>query len=368
MPRMLQLVESEVGARTRWHFLVLCEDDDALAVGECSDSGAVTQLVRMLDGWRPHLTGRDLVAERDAILAELTRGVAAAAPQDTFAAATLMGGLEQLLIDLAARAAGEPVWKWLGGTPLESVGLYANINRMPGGRTPSDVAAMAATAVAAGFRAIKCAPFDVPEDGRPLADVGLARIRAIRDVVGEDVGLKVDCHERLPADEVHRILPALAELGITWLEDAFAIERTDELRALRAATPLALAGGELMFDQGEARVVAAEQLVDVLMPDVKHAGGVLRTLGIGRAFPGLAISPHNPSGPVATAAAAHLFTVCPNATVLEYQFGEVPWRSDLVAGTESVVDGWLRLPEGPGLGVDFRPRHASCRTLWSATL
>jgi galactonate dehydratase len=365
--RTLELVESRVSGRTRWHFVVLREGD-SVAVGECSDSGATDRLVERLAALHPLLLHRDLAADLDDIVAELARRVVAAAPAERFVAATLMGGLEQLLVDHAARAAGEPVWKWLGGSPLEAVPVYANINRMPGGRAPADVAAMAGQAVAAGFSAVKCAPFDVPEPDRPLVATGLARLRAIRDAVGDGVELKVDCHERLTADEVHQLLPALDDLGVSWLEDAFAIERTDDLRALRAATTLPLAGGELMFHQDEARAAVTERLVDVLMPDVKHAGGVGRALAIARAVPDLAISPHNPSGPVATAASAHLFAACPNATVLEYQFGEVPWRSELVGGVEDIVDGRLPLSDRLGLGVAFQSRHPSCRVLWSTNL
>lgn len=361
MLRTVELVESRVSARTRWHFVVLREGDRT-AVGECSDSGAVDRLTARLAAVGPLLAGGD----RAEILADLEHRVAAAG--DRFVAATLMGGLEQLLVDRAAQAAGEPVWKWLGGAPVEAVPLYANVNRMPGGRAPVDVAAQARQAVAAGFTAVKCAPFDVPEPGRPLTATGLARLRAVRAAVGDDVELKVDCHERLSAEEVHEILPALADLGVGWLEDAFAIERADDLRALRAATTLPLAGGELMFQRDEARAAIAERLVDVLMPDVKHAGGIARALDIARAVPDLAISPHNPSGPVATAASAHLFAACPNATVLEYQFGEVPWRSDLVGGAEDIVDGQLVLSERPGLGVTFPSRHPSCRVLWSTNI
>jgi galactonate dehydratase len=365
--RTLELIESHVSARTRWHFLVL-RDGDATAVGECSDAGTTAKIVERLIKVRPLLAQRDLLTDRGAIVEELTREVDTASDEDAFVAATVMGGLEQLLIDHAARADGEPVWKWLGGNPTDYVQLYANINRLPGGRTPSDVAGMARRAVAAGFTAIKCAPFDVREPGESLADTGLERLRAIREAVGYDIELKVDCHERLTADEVHQILPALEDLDIGWLEDAFAIHQTDDLRTLRSTTDLPLAGGELMFHEDEARTAIAERLIDVLMPDVKHAGGIERLLGIARAAPDLQISPHNPSGPVATAASAHLLAACPNATVLEYQFGETSWRSELVGGNEHIVDGRIRLSDSPGLGVVIQPGHPSCRVVWSTNL
>ena len=365
--RTLELIESQVSARNRWHFLVL-RDGDQIAVGECSDAGQPGRLLEQLTIAHRRLVGRDLIADRETVLAELAEQVLGTPPDTRLVSATLMGGIEQVMVDHAAQAAGEPVWKWLGGSAPDPIPVYANINRMPGGRSPQDVAAMARRAAAAGFTSVKCAPFDVSEPGEPLAATGLARLRAVRAVIGDDVELKVDCHERLPADEVHRLLPSLEDLGITWLEDAVGIGAVDALRELRAATSLPLAGGELMFDSEEARGAVADRLVDVLMPDVKHAGGVERVLRIARTAPDLAISPHNPSGPVATAASAHVFAACPNATVLEYQFGETPWRSELVGGLERVVSGRLYLNDRPGLGVTLQTSHPSCRVLWSTNV
>ncbi|MGW7488268.1 mandelate racemase/muconate lactonizing enzyme family protein [Streptomyces sp. NPDC054786] len=367
MSRTLELLESRVSERTQWHFVVL-RGADHVAVGECSDSGHTAKLVAELALLAKDLRGKDLLAQRADIVDSLARRAGEQARPEAFTTATLMGGMEQLLIDYSAQAAGEPVWKWLGGSAPDPVRVYANINRVPGGREAEEVAAAALQAAKAGFSAVKCAPFDVAREDRQLPAIGLDRLRAVRDAIGDEVELKVDCHERLSAEEIHGLLPALEELGIGWLEDAVTIGQVDDLRALRAATTIPLAGGEFMFHSSEAGVAVSERLVDVLMPDVKHAGGIARVLSIARSAPELAISPHNPSGPVATAASAQLFAVCPNATVLEYQFGETFWRSDLVGGCERVVDGRLHLGDRPGLGLALDTSHPSLRVLWSTTL
>jgi galactonate dehydratase len=367
MSRTLELLESRVSDRTQWHFLVL-RDADHVAVGECSDSGHPAKLVAELALLSQDLRGQDLLAERANIVDALARRVSEQARPEAFITATLMGGLEQLLIDHAAQAAGEPVWKWLGGSTPDAVPVYANINRVPGGREPSDVAAAALQAVAAGFSAVKCSPFDVADRDQLLPAAGLGRLRVIREAVGDDIELKVDFHERLSVEEIYDLLPALEDLGIGWLEDAVAIDQVGDLRALRAATTIPLAGGEFMFHPSEASIAVSERLVDVLMPDVKHAGGIKQVLSIARSAREVAISPHNPSGPVATAASAQLFAVCSNATVLEYQFGEALWRSDLVGGFERVADGRLYLDDRPGLGLTISSTHPSLRVLWSTTL
>lgn len=365
MERTLELLESTVSPRTRWHFLVLT-DRSGRAVGECSDSGDALALAAWLERCASELVGRDLVGDRAELMAGLRTRVASTAPPLHLTAATALGGLEQLLLDLSARRAGEPLWKWLNGAAPDPIPVYANINRMPGGREPGEVAGMAAAAVAAGFKAVKLGPFDVPVPGLAIAQAGLDRIRAVRAAVGDDVAVQVDCHERLPLDEVHAILPDLEELGVAWLEDAVAISDVDHLATLKAATSIPLAGGETMFDVAEATPAVERRVIDVLMPDVKHAGGVEPVLQIARSVPQLAVSPHNPSGPVATAASAQVFAACPNTTVLEYAFGEAAWRSALVGGHERVVEGLLHLDDRPGLGVELDPTHPSVRVLWSA--
>src|SRR5690349_5911653 len=142
MRRTLELVESRISARSRWHFLVL-RDGDLVAVGECSDAGDLPRLLERLAAVRPLLAGRDLVAGRQAVLTDLAGQVSRTDSGTRLVTATLMGGLEQLLVDHAAQAEGEPVWKWLGASAPDPIPVYANINRMPGGRSPEDVAAMA---------------------------------------------------------------------------------------------------------------------------------------------------------------------------------------------------------------------------------
>ena len=89
------------------------------------------------------------------------------------------------------------------------------------------------------------------------------------------------------------------------------------------------------------------------MPDVKHCGGLLELTHIAAlaASEGIAVAPHNPSGPISTVASAHASAGLANFNFLELQYGEVPWRSDVIVPAERFVNGTFRVPEGPGLGV-----------------
>ncbi|WP_161500983.1 enolase C-terminal domain-like protein [Embleya scabrispora] len=378
----LTLYHCAVSERTSWLVLRLRTSDGLTAYGECSDGGPLADVVAALDEWTPFLQAEDVVGDfardRDAhrvrdlssevgsLRGHFTAVRQRAGARSDFLHTTVWGGIEQALCDLAARAAGVPLWRWLGGTRPEPIPLYANINRAPGGREPRDVAATAGQAVAAGFGGVKLAPFDTPGD-RPLPDLGLSRVRAVRQALGPDPGLMVDCHERVVLDELLPVLDDLLALRLDWLEDAVGIEHVDELRRLRRYTgEVRLAGGEFATDRGQVEAVA--DLLDVVMPDVKHAGGVHAALALAHAAieVGASVSLHNPSGPIATAFGAHVAAVVPG--VLEYAFGEVPWRGDVLTNGEPVRHGHYIVPDGPGIGLDLDTTHSSVTPVWSVSL
>ena len=114
---------------------------------------------------------------------------------------------------------------------------------------------------------------------------------------------------------------------------------------------------ESIFGLENMRPFLLERVVDVLMPDVKHCGGLQEAVAIANAarLNRLLVAPHNPSGPVATVASAHVAAVIPNFLILEYAWGEVDWRSTLLDPVEPVKDGYLLLSEAPGLGYRMNP-------------
>ncbi|MDH6134872.1 L-alanine-DL-glutamate epimerase-like enolase superfamily enzyme [Kitasatospora sp. MAA4] len=341
--QQVELYRCSVSLRTDWLLLRLTDSDGVTGWGECSDAGPVAAVLRQLDGWAEH-------------------------PLDggAFTRTTLLGGFQQARADQAARRAGLPLWQWLGGTcttSAPSVELYATLNRAPGGRAPAALAATAEAAVRSGFRMVKLSPFDSPGGDR-LAHLGLARVRAVREAVGAGAELLVDCRERLPLSQLTRLLHAFAELRIGWLQGGVGIDRPEELAELRARTDIPLAGGEFAATVEELKAVAG--LLDVVTPDVRHAGGPAAVLALAAAG-SARVSLHNPAGPIATLHSAQLAVQLP-AEPLEYAFGEVPWRGDLLGGAEQISGGRLTLPSGPGLGAEPDLRHPSVTPLWRGTV
>jgi galactonate dehydratase len=288
----------------------------------------------------------------------------AAAPVGTprRVAATAASAVEQALWDLRAQHEGVGLATLLGAAPeVESVPLYANVNRATVDRSPAGFAANTARAVAEGFRSVKLAPFDEvaygtpPDDRRRLAEPGLARVAAVRATVSPEVRVLVDCHCRFDVPSALEIAAALAELDVGWLEDPVPYEDgPEDVLAVRRAAPLPIATGERLIGAAAFVPFLEAGAADYYLPDVKHIGGIGELLKLAELSRdrGVWITPHNPSGPISTLASASALASVAHAAPLEFAWGEVAWRSSVLDPPERIEGGALVLPTGrPGLGA-----------------
>jgi galactonate dehydratase len=355
----LEVVRVMVNHRGAWLFVRLTTDEGLVGLGEASHGGGgpdrdaiVTAILERQ--CQPRLRGQDprAVAATLAGLRLLAQGRAGA---------TAVSACEQALWDLAGQAAGVPVYRLLGGPVRDRIPLYANINRAVTERTPNGFARAAAAAVADGFRAVKCAPFDgvvrqrVRErEQRARVRLGLDCVATVRTAVGAEVDVLVDCHSAFDGPLAVEVGRALRRLDVTWFEEPVPTDDLDALARLRPLVPdLELIGGEALYGLAGFWPYLTAGVWDVVMPDVKHCGGITDLLTIARVAEarGVGVAPHNPSGPVAMAASVHAAAALPQLRALEYAWGEVPWRADLIAPREQIIAGELVLPDGPGLGV-----------------
>lgn len=277
--------------------------------------------------------------------------------------AAASSAIEQALWDLAGRRVGLPVSEMLGGAVRHRLRLYANVNRsLLDDRSPAAFGQAARAAAEDGFDAVKVAPFDgvlwAPRQDRGEArriDEGLARVHAVRSAVGSDIDILVDCHFRFRPRTALAVIDGLAEVDPYWIEAPVPERDLDGWRLVRESTDQRLAGGEFLVGLEAHRRFLQETGVDVIMADVKYCGGVgpLRQVAALAESFGAELAPHNPSGPVAMAAAGQVAAVAPNVPIVEYGWGEVDWRTDLVGGAERIEDGMLLVSSEPGLGVSL---------------
>jgi galactonate dehydratase len=267
-----------------------------------------------------------------------------------------VAGLDQALWDIAGQAYGAPVHALLGGPVRDRVRIYSWI----GGDEPGEVADAAAAQVAAGMTAIKMNASGrltaIPTSAEVAAVV--RRVATVREVLGEDRDIAVDFHGRATAAAARRILPELAPLRPLFVEEPVVPEQSHRLPDIVTASPVPVATGERLFGRHEF-LAPLQAGVAVVQPDLSHAGGiseVRRIAAMAETF-GAMLAPHCPLGPISLAASLQVAFATPNFLIQEQSIGihyhEGSDLLDYLVDPEPFrfVDGHLRRPEAPGLGI-----------------
>ena len=276
--------------------------------------------------------------------------------------ATAISGLRTAISQLGAMRKGVGLTEFFGGEAVESVPLYANINRslFAKDRTPADFYRTAERAAMAGFEAFKCAPFDevrppsTPDRILEEAAPGLARVAAVRDAIGPDATLLVDCHSRFERDTAPLIVDELHKLNVGWFEEPVEpTEEADVLAEIARWAPMPVAGGESGYGTEFFDEILDSEAVSIVMPDVKYCGGAAEAVRSGRSAikRGRGFSIHSPAGPISLLGSGHATAATTGAMRLEHAVYEADWRADLVVPTERVAGGRLWFPGGVGLGA-----------------
>lgn len=219
---------------------------------------------------------------------------------------------------------------------------------------------------------MKGAPFDgFPKPGSPAAevgaavDLGIACVAAMRQAIGPDVELMVDCHSFFDVPLAQSVARRLEQYNLAWYEEPVAPERTEETVEIRRSIKQPMSGGELLFGTKGFAPLTRRQAVNVIMPDVKHCGGLLEMTRIAAMAKddGVAVAPHNPSGPVSTAANVQVCAGMANFRLLELQWGEVGWRSELVIPEERFEKGSIQVPVRRGFGIQLNDKVAKAHPI-----
>jgi L-alanine-DL-glutamate epimerase-like enolase superfamily enzyme len=267
--------------------------------------------------------------------------------------------LDLALWDLAGKAAGQPCWKLLGGLS-DRVRAYASTGTR---RPPHEMAKTARALCDRGFRAMKVR---FGGDWRE----GVRAVEAVRAEVGTAMEVMVDCNQgwRMPWDtappwglkEALQVARLLEPLGVYWLEEPLHRADHDGMAALRQATGLRIAGGEMTRELHELYALVGRGCLDVLQPDAALVGGItgLRPLGQLAVARGLTFSPHTWTNGMGLVANAHLAAGCTGAPFLEYPYDPPEWdtdRRDFPMREPLAVDGegWIRLSDRPGMGYEL---------------
>ncbi|KRE75179.1 MULTISPECIES: mandelate racemase/muconate lactonizing enzyme family protein [Micrococcaceae] len=270
---------------------------------------------------------------------------------------TALSALEMAMWDVSARALGVPVHRMLGGQVRDRVRAYAN-GWFSGAITPEAFAEAAVRTVGQGFRGLKWDPFEAADLFLEPRDLGrmLEPVEAVRAAVGDDVELFIEGHGRFDVPTAIRVARELERFQPVFFEEPCPPDGIDALVEVRSKSPVPIAAGERWMGRNTFIPALARNAVDYIQPDVTHAGGLLElsfisTLAAAHYVP---FAPHNPSGPLSTAATLQLGATLPNFRYLEIMATDVPWRSDISSERlQLTADGDVMIPEGAGLGIDL---------------
>jgi L-alanine-DL-glutamate epimerase-like enolase superfamily enzyme len=260
-----------------------------------------------------------------------------------------IAGVDTALWDILGKSLGAPVWRLLGGRRAERMPAYAS-----GGW--ADEAGIGAQLKGycdqAGFRAVKMRIGVM--DGSPARSA--ARVRAARKALGPDIRLMADAHGTWTVAEAKAFCRMVEDCDLFWFEEPVTADDKAGQAEVRRSSAVPISSGESEFTRHDFRELAELRAADVLQPDLAIAGGLtegLRISAIASAF-NLRLAPHLWSGAPAFAAGLHLAASQSAGFILEYSLGHNPMLHDLIEEKFPVVDGFVEVPERPGLGITVR--------------
>lgn len=358
----------------RWNLVSVHTDTGHVGYGESYRGAAIPELVNYMKNF--------LVGENPLDVERLFRRMV----QETSGHGGTTGkivsaatGVEIALWDVAGKILDVPTYQLLGGKYRDEVRMYcdghAGAPRMLKGGyqelasdeefAPEAYERTANRILDMGFDAMKF-DLDTPMDNEPdpfngrVSNESLAHkvevVETLRDAVGNKIDLAFDCHWDYSIESAKRVAKALEPYDLMWLEDLVPPENIDAQREVTQSTSTPITTGENRFRTHEFKDLIYNFATDILSPDTAHCGGLAETKAIAnRAEENyMLIAPHNTCSPIGTIANVHLCCAIPNFLALEFHAKDVEWWDDLHTNPDPLIqDGYIEVPERPGLGIEL---------------
>jgi galactonate dehydratase len=337
----------------RWLFLKVETDEGIVGWGEPVVEGKADTVAAAVQEMSSYVIGRDPMRIEDLFQVLYRGGFYRGGP----ILSSAISGIEQALWDIKGKFYNAPIYDLLGGACRDRTRVYSWI----GGDRPSDVGEAAKQQVAAGFTAVK---MNATEEMHYIDSIGkveaaIARIAAVRESVGKEVGIGIDFHGRVHKSMAKILAKELEPYRPMFIEEPVLPENNEALREIARYTSCPIATGERMYTRWGFKELLAQGIVDIIQPDLSHAGGIMETRKIAAMAEAydVAVAPHCPLGPIALAACLQLDTCSPNAFIQEQSLGiHYNQGSDLLDYLQDpsvfqYKDGFVNNLTGPGLGI-----------------
>ena len=337
----------------RWLFLKMTTESGLVGWGEPVVEGRADTVAACVREMSEALIGKSAEEIEDTFQMLYRTGFYRGGPVLTSA----LSGIEQAMWDIKGKAHGMSVYQMLGGKCRDRIQVY----RWIGGDHPRDTAAAAKEALSQGYHAVKMNGTEELKwiDDHKKLDETVDRVAAIREAVGDQLGIAVDFHGRVHKTMARLLMKKLEEYDLMFVEEPVLTENEDEFLEFSRTVNIPIATGERNFTRWGFKRMLTRGGVDILQPDVSHCGGILemrKIAAMAEAFD-VAVAPHCPLGPIALAACLQVDFCTPNAFIQEQSLN-IHYNAgyDLLKYMENPEvfryrDGYVDLMTEPGLGI-----------------
>ena len=347
----------------RWCFLKIETDEGIVGWGEPIVEGRAHTVAAAVDELADYLVGKDPRNIEDHWTVLYRGGFYRGGAIHMSA----LAGIDQVLWDIKGKALGVPVHQLLGGAVRNSIRVYSWI----GGDRPADTAAAAKNAVARGFTAVKMNGTEELQfiDSHDKIELTLANVQAVREAVGPNVGIGVDFHGRVHKPMAKVLIKELEPYKLMFIEEPVLSENSEALKEIAHLTSTPIALGERLYSRWDFKRILSEGYVDIIQPDVSHAGGITETRKIAMMAEAydVALALHCPLGPIALASCLQVDAGSYNAFIQEQSLGiHYNESNDLLdyirdKNVFAYEDGYVKIPQGPGLGIEINEEYVRQR-------
>jgi len=278
-----------------------------------------------------------------------------------------ISGIETALWDILGKDLGVPVWRLLGGKCREGLRTYTHLGMGDMGSVyetsgKTQLVERGRAVVEAGYDALKVVSIPYvhyTSSNRAIDQVGAAMM-ALREAVGDDIDIMIDCHGRPASVALAKdFIRVLEPSHPFFVEEPLPPEDMDGLANLTATQNVHVAAGERLIGRRDFVAAVSKRAFHIAQPDICHVGGLGETKKIAALCEshGIGVAPHNPLGPIAGVAALHFGISTPNFIIQEEMSGAVPWYDNVVEWPIMRRPGYWEVPQKPGLGIDVNEKE-----------
>ncbi|NKB71723.1 MAG: galactonate dehydratase [Candidatus Latescibacteria bacterium] len=334
----------------RWLLLRIYCEDGTVGLGEGGVHGWQRPTQTMLETMTPYLIGKDpsLIEHHYQWLYRSSH----------FMGSVVQGALSAIdiaLWDIKGKRLGVPIYDLMGGRTRHRVRCYMHVT----GDTVEDLAADAKDKAGQGFTAVRFSPFAsdyyLHKSYTEWADEAVRRVSAVRQAVGSGVDLCVEIHRQMSPAEAVWLGRRLEQFNPYFYEDPMLPDSPAIMGEVQAQCNIPIATGERFTTLFEYQQLIAAKGAAYVRPDVCLCGGLTgckKVAALAEAHH-IKVIPHNPLSPISTAACVQLDAAIPNFALQEYTGEAEPPKSDLLVEPLELINGYLTVPEGPGLGIEL---------------